>query len=183
MDATLRQRRGLLTIEAEIVGDGVRYRERALFRSSEFKADFTEIDPDPVRIYHVPRLSLIICIFFAMSFLLRAYRVLIARDVPPITLLWAALLLVLPVLGTWMYGARYVGFRTGSGGLLFFEGRGSRSPDAFLDRIREARREFLRANFPHLAADGPEAKPRMRAVGFTARLEPGPDDRRPTGTT
>jgi hypothetical protein len=54
--------RGLLRIEAQVLPDGVLYRERALLRSIERKVRFEDIGEDVTRVFHVSRLYLLICL-------------------------------------------------------------------------------------------------------------------------
>jgi hypothetical protein len=61
VNRSFRQSRGLLRIEAQLLTDGVVYRERALLRSIERKVRFEDIGEDVTRVFHVSRLYLQIC--------------------------------------------------------------------------------------------------------------------------
>ena len=45
--------------------------------------------------------------------------------------------------GTWMQGARYVGYRSTGGGLFFFDTRGQGDPTEFLRGIQQAKATYF----------------------------------------
>ena len=155
-----RQSRGLLRIEAHLLPDGVLYRDRALLRSIERKVRFEDIGDDVTRVFHVSRLSLLICVFFGVALLLRTYSFLTGGDVTPLQLTASVLYFALPVVGTWMTSPRLIGFPAAGGGLLFFDREGSGDPRPFLDQLRSAKHDYLRARYTQPdAAREPDTTP------------------------
>ena len=140
----LSQSRGLLRIDSEILSDGVLYRERGLLSSNEMKIPFEQIADDLVRTFHVPRLYLFISLFFALAFGYRLVRFMTTNTVSIPSLVWSAILFVMPTLGTWMQSPHYVGYLTGRGGLLFFDKTGDQDPHAYLQEVQQAKERYLR---------------------------------------
>ena len=64
----LKQTRGVLRIEAEILGDGVRYSERDFLRSFSTKIAFEHIPHELTRMFHVSRLYIFISLVFVLAF-------------------------------------------------------------------------------------------------------------------
>ena len=141
----LSQSRGILRIESEITSDGVYYRERGLLSSNETKVPFESIADDRMRTFHVPRLYLFISLFFALAFGYRLIRYMSGENVSVLSLLWSAVLFVMPTFGTWMNSPPYVGYPTSRGPLLFFDKKGTNDPSRFLDEIQRAKAAYFRA--------------------------------------
>ena len=154
MNRSFRQSRGLLRVEAQLLPDGVLYRDRALLRSIERKVRFEDIGEDVTRVFHVSRLYLLICLFFGVGLILRSYSFFTSDTVTPLELVASVVLFVMPVAGTWMTSPRLIGYPAAGGGLLFFE-HGRSGPLAFLEELRAAKQEYLRARYtqPGAAAD------------------------------
>ena len=140
----LSQSRGLLRIDSEITADGVSYHERSVLSSNEIKVPFELIADDKVRTFHVPRLYLFISLFFALAFGYRMIRFLSGENVSIPSLVWSAVLFVVPTFGTWMNSPQYVGYPTSRGPLLFFEKEGKEDPRPFLDEIQRAKSVYFR---------------------------------------
>jgi hypothetical protein len=155
-----RQSRVLLRIEAHLLPDGVLYRDRSLLRSIERKVRFEDIGDDVTRVFHVSRLYLLICVFFGVALLLRTYTFLTGDGVTPLQLAASVLYFALPVVGTWMTSPRLIGFPAAGGGLLFFERDRTDDPLPFLDHLRAAKQDYLRARYPQPdAAREPDTTP------------------------
>jgi hypothetical protein len=146
MDATFKQSRLFLRIEAEILADRVRYRERDLLRSYETTVSFTEIDPSVTTCFSVNRWYLVICVGLISFVVLRAHSYLNGFASLG-QVLWACLWAVAACAGTWMRAARYVGFRAAGVGLFFFERAGREDPLGFLQEIAAARNAYLEAHY------------------------------------
>jgi hypothetical protein len=144
----LTQSRGLLRIESEIVPDGVVYRERGVLTSHETKIPFEHIADEIVRTFHVPRLYLFISLFFALAFGYRLIRFISTNQVSLLSLVWSGILFAVPTLGTWMHSPAYVGYLSSRGGLLFFDKRGTQDPNPYLEKIQQAKAEYLRRRYP-----------------------------------
>jgi len=144
MRVKLSQSRALLRIDAEITSDGVHYRERGVLSSNEFKVPFELIADDRLRTFHVPRLYLFISLFFALAFGYRLIRFFAGENVSLPSLLWSAVLFVVPTFGTWMNSPPYVGYLTSRGALLFFDKKGSQDPSQFLDEIQRTKAAYFR---------------------------------------
>jgi hypothetical protein len=140
----LSQSRGFLRINAEITSDGVHYRERSVLSSNEFKVPFELIADDRLRTFHVPQLYLFISVFFAFALGYRLIRFISGENVSILSLLWSAVLFVVPTFGTWMNSPPYVGYVTGRGALLFFDKEGPQDPSPFLDEIQRAKAAYFR---------------------------------------
>ena len=140
----LSQSRALLRIDAEIGSDGVHYREKGLLSSNEFKVPFELIADDRVRTFHVPRLYLFISVFFALAFGYRLIRFFSGEHISVLSLLWSAVVFVVPTFGTWMNSPPFVGYLTSRGSLLFFDKRGPQDPGPFLDEIQRAKAAYFR---------------------------------------
>lgn len=161
MSRSFRQSRGLLRIEAQVLPDGVLYRERALLRSIERKVRFEDIGEDVTRVFHVSRLYLLICLCFAAALVLRSYSFATSDAVTAWQLAASVVWFVLPVAATWMTSPRLIGFPAAGGGLMFFE-RGQPAAVPFLEELRAAKHEYLRSRYARStgAADSPPARPR-----------------------
>jgi hypothetical protein len=149
----LTQTRGVLRIDSEIVADGVFYRERNLLSSSEATIPFEHISSERVRSFHVPRLYLFITLFFALLFAFRLIRYVSGEAVFAPSLIWSAVLLVLPAVGTWMQSPKFVGYLTSRGGLLIFDKRGPQDPGPYLDEIQRARAAYIRGQYSSRAVE------------------------------
>lgn len=101
-----------------------------------------------------------ICAFFGFGLAFRLFEYLSGATASPQKLLLSALWFTLPVVGTWMNSARYVGLTALGGDLLFFDTNDKSSPAEFLEAIRKTRDEEFRES---------AAEPLARAIGFTAR--------------
>ena len=158
MNRSFRQSRGLLQIETQLLPDGLLYRERALLRSIERKVRFEDIGADVTRVFHVSRLYLLICLFFGVGLILRTYSFITSDAVTPLQMAASLVWFVLPVAGTWMTSPRLIGYPAAGGGLLFFE-HGRPGPLPFLEELRTARQEYLRARYaqPGTTADAAAA--------------------------
>jgi len=143
----LSQSRGFLRIEADILADGVLYKERGLLSSHEQKIPFEDLADDLVRSFHVPRLYLSISLFFALAFAYRLVRFLSTDAVSLMSLAWSGLLFIVPALGTWMQSPTYIGYLASRGGLLFFDTRGAQDPHPFLEEVQRAKSAYLRARY------------------------------------
>jgi hypothetical protein len=135
----LEQSRLFLRIEAEILPQGVRYRERDLLRSYETVVSFLEIDPSLTTYFDVNRWYLAICVGLVSFVALRAHSYLFDGAATLGQVLWAWGWAVVACAGTWMRAARYVGFRAAGIGLFFFERGGRDDPRPFLRSITAAR--------------------------------------------
>jgi len=122
----------------------VSYRERSVLSSNEIRIPFELIADDRVRTFHVPRLYLFISLFFALAFGYRVFRFISGENVSIPSLVWSAILFVVPTFGTWMNSPQYVGYPTGRGPLLFFEKEGKEDPGPFLDEIQRAKSVYFR---------------------------------------
>jgi hypothetical protein len=156
-----RQSRGLLRIEAQLLPDGVLYRDRALLRSIERKVRFEDIGEDVTRVFHVSRLYLLICLFFGVGLVLRSYSFLTSDGVTALQLVASLVWFVLPVAATWMTSPRLIGFPAAGGGVMFFE-HGQPGPQPFLDELRTAKQEYLRSRYAQAtgAAEPPRSRPK-----------------------
>jgi hypothetical protein len=131
-----------LRIEAEILPDSVRYRERDLLRSYETVVSFDEIVPSTTTYFSVNRWYLVICVGLVSFAVLRAHSYL-HGDASLGQLLWATLWAAAACLGTWIRSAHYVGFRAAERGLFFFQQAGKDDPHAFLQSIASARDAYF----------------------------------------
>jgi hypothetical protein len=146
MNRSFRQSRGLLRIDVQLLPDGVLYRDRALLRSIERKVRYEDIGDDVTRVFQVSRLYLLICLFFGVGLILRAYTFFTSDTVTPLQLAASVLWFVMPVAGTWMNSPRLMGYPAAGGGLLFFE-NGRPDPLPFLEELRAAKQDYLRARY------------------------------------
>lgn len=142
MGATFKQSRLILRIEAEILPDGVRYRERDVFRSYETVISFGEIVPSVTTYFSINRWHLVICFGLLSLTALRAHSAFVGVATLS-QVLWAGFWAGAACLGTWMRAAHYIGFRAGDRGLFFFRRAGSDDPVPFLDAIAAARHAYF----------------------------------------
>jgi hypothetical protein len=143
-----RQSRGLLKIEAKILPNGVRYREKGVLRSHESIIRFEDIPDEITRAMHVNRLYLFICVFFAILLCYRFYGYAVNGDVTVGTLVHTIVLLLIAVGGTWMQCPKWVGYvGPGNATLLFFDTHGRYDPTEFLQAIDQAKHAYLRAEY------------------------------------
>jgi hypothetical protein len=148
---SFRQSRGLLRIEAQLLPDGVLYRDRALLRSIERKVRFEDIGEDVTRVFQVSRLYVLVCLFFGVGLILRAHDYVTSDTVTPLQLAASVVWFVVALAGTWMTSPRLIGFPAAGGGLLFFE-HGRPAPVPFLEEMRAAKHEYLRAHYAQAGA-------------------------------
>lgn len=163
MGGHIRQRRGFLKLDAELLAEGVFYRERGVFRSHESTIPFEEIDDSLTRAFYVNRLYLGICVFFAFLFAFRLYGFIAKDTVSTESLLLSASWCALAILGTWMNSARYVGYASRKGGIYFFDTRGRQNPAPFLQEMQQAKQQYLRARYA-------ETTPRGSTRGAAAEM-------------
>lgn len=161
---TLKQSRGIMRIDAEILEDGVRYAERDFLRSFRTTVPFEHISDELTHAFHVSRLYLVITIFFVAAFVLRLYHFVTSEGVSWGSLLWALFLALLAAGGTWMRSARYVGYSAAGADLLFFDKKGPQDPHEFLQAIQDAKSRYFHERYreAHSAdsAASPEAPSR-----------------------
>lgn len=149
---TFSQRRGVLRIDSEIGADGVLYRNRNLLSATEVKIPFESISDDVARSFHVSRWHLLICAFFAIAFAMRLSRYLTTDTVTFGSLVWSAVLVIVPIAGTWMQSPRYVGYLTDRGSILFFDRKGPQDPSVYLQEIQQAKDAYLRMRYADRSA-------------------------------
>ena len=137
MNPYLKQRRGLLTIEAEVLPIGVRRKERGPFRSYESMVRFEELPDEITRAFYVSRLYLAISGFFLFLLVYRFYEFSISGKATLGGLLFSALWFVVAAIGTWMQSPHYIGFHSGATSLMFFDVKGKEDPTQFLMNIKK----------------------------------------------
>lgn len=143
----IRQRRGFLTIEAELLSNGVRYIERGPFRSHESIVPYEEIPEQVIRFWHIPRLYLMICLFFAALLFFQLYGFFFRDNVTWQTLVKSGVWLSVASFGTWMRSPKYIGYYAHGNGVLFFETQGKDNPKEFMDELQSVRALYLRKHY------------------------------------
>lgn len=151
-----KQRRLALSIESEILPNGVRIREKDLFSSREAIIPYEHISDQVVKSFVVSKLFLAITLgmllFFGFNFYDYYFS---AGDSPrgPVTgrhVVMSFAWFAIAATGTWMRSARYVGIVCMGVGLFFFDRKGKDDPAGFIERIFAARNgyfEFLRNRY------------------------------------
>lgn len=139
----LSQSRGLIRVDAEIGAESVRYRRGSVLSSSEVMIPLEEIGDEPIRFFHVSRISLLVCVFFAATLSLRVFRYVSGDPVSLASVVWASVLFIVPVLGTWMSSPRWIGLPTDRGSMLFLDRTGAQDPRPFMDEVHRARHARL----------------------------------------
>ncbi|HSF19706.1 MAG TPA: hypothetical protein VLK65_29565 [Vicinamibacteria bacterium] len=147
MGTLFRQSRGLLKIEAEILPDGVRYREKAFLKSHESTVRFEEIPDQITRAFHVNRLYLAISAFFAFLLVFRIHGFLIEGEVTAGALALSVAWFVAAVGGTWMQSPKWIGYVGHTFALMFFDAGGGSDPSEFIEEINRARYAYLASRY------------------------------------
>ena len=140
----LSQTRGVIRIESEIRNGGVFYHRRALLSSTELTIPFEHIGDDIVRIFHVPRPLLVICVVFGLALAYRLVRLISIGDVSAYAMLASITVFAFSVFMAWMHSPREVGYLTNSGGLLFVDATGRHDPTSYLEEIQRAKIAHIR---------------------------------------
>lgn len=163
MNETIVQRRGFLRIEAELLPNGVRYSERGFLRRHDSFVPYEEIPGQVLRFWNPSRVFLAICAFFVALLVYQVYDSYFDGSVSVRSLGLTSFWLALACFGTWMRSPRYVGFYARGNGVLFFDRKGSTSPEEFMKRLQETRNTYLRRRYGQAPAIAPPPGSRQDA--------------------
>lgn len=151
-----KQRRLALSIESEILPNGVRIKEKDLFSNRESVVPFEHISDQIVRSFVVSKLFIAITLgmFVLFGFNIYDYYFPVV-DSPrgPVTgrdVVSSFMWLAIAAIGTWMRSARYIGIVCTGVSLFFFDSKGKDNPADFMERILRARNgyfEYLRSQY------------------------------------
>ncbi|MFC3153491.1 hypothetical protein ACFOEK_20800 [Litoribrevibacter euphylliae] len=139
------QKRIALSIESEILPNGVRIKEKDLFNTYETVIPYEHISDQVIKSFNLSKLYLIICVFFGALFLINIYDFYFYSEGagrPPATsrdILFSLVWFLLASFGTWMRSVKYIGIACAGGNLFFLDVKGKQDPEKYLNQILHSR--------------------------------------------
>ena len=145
----IRQKRGFIRVESEILPIGVRMKQKDLFNEYGTVVPFQHISDQIVREFNVSKLYLFICVVMLALFLFNGYDYLYPEavaDRQPATLkdmVVSFIWLIAASFGTWVRSISHIGVGCIGGNIMLLDLKGKNNPSEYINEIMRARDEYF----------------------------------------